>query len=254
MRTALAASVVLLVAPVAGFAQSDAPAFEVASVKVSELAKKGGEGSRRQSVQTEPGSLTMRNVPLTNAIGWAYGVLDFQVSGPGWLNEQRYDIVAKATGRAPDDQLKLMLQTLLAERLKMAVHRDEKVMPYYILTVAKGGPKFKESTTEGDPDLHPGANRMTAIAQHMTVSRFCQMLSQVLHAPIQDQTGLNGRYDATVDLTQVIAAFPQGPQPDDIPAMIMNGIQDMLGLKLEAKKGPVEVIVVDRAEKIPTEN
>jgi len=252
MSTALAAGVLFL-AP-AGLAQSDAPAFEVASIKPSELFRKGGEGSRRQSIQAEPGSLTMRNVTLTNAIAWANSMQDFQVTGPAWIGEERYDILAKAGSQAPEDRLRLMLRALLAERLAVASHREEKVMPFYLLTVAKGGPKVKESDGEGDPEIHPGRNRTTVAAVRMTTARFCELLSLMLHAPIQDQTGLKGRYDATLDFSQLIAAYPQGPSPDDIPAMIMNGIQDMLGLKLEPKKGPVEIVVVDRAEKVPTEN
>ena len=252
MRTALAASV-LMVAP-AGFAQSDAPSFEVASVKVSQLGRKGGEGAGRQGIQVEPGSLTMRNVTLTNAIRWAYGVQDFQVSGPAWIKEDRYDIAAKASDRADEERLRLMLQRLLSDRLKVAVHREERVMPYYILSIAKGGLKAKPSTGEGEPDIHPGPNRTTAVAVRMTPARFCELLANILHAPIQDQTGLKGAYDAILDFAQLIAAYPQGPPAEDIPAMIMNGIQDMLGLKLEPKKGPMDMLVVDRAEKVPTEN
>jgi uncharacterized protein (TIGR03435 family) len=170
------------------------------------------------------------------------------------MNEGRYDIAAKAAGRVPDESLKPMLRTLLADRLKVAVHREEKVMPYYILTVAKGGAKVKETAEEGDPEIEPAKNRTSVGARRMTVARFCELLGLILHAPIEDQTGLKGRYDANLDFSQLIAAYPQGPPADEIPAMIMNGIQDMLGLKLEAKKGPVEMIVVDRAEKVPTEN
>ena len=205
-------------------------------------------------MQVEPGSLTMRGISLTGAIAWAYGVQDFQVTGPAWMSEGRYDIAAKAAGQAPDETLKPMLRTLLADRLKVAVHREEKVMPYYILTVAKGGAKVKETAEEGDPELAPAPNRTSVTAHRMTVARFCELLGLVLHAPIEDQTGLKGRYDANLDFSQLIAAYPQGPPADEVPAMIMNGIQDMLGLKLDAKKGPVEMIVVDRAEKVPTEN
>jgi uncharacterized protein (TIGR03435 family) len=205
-------------------------------------------------VQVEPGSLTMRGISLTGAIAWAYGVQDFQVTGPAWMSEGRYDIAAKAAGQVPDETLKPMLRTLLADRLRVAVHREEKVMPYYILTVAKSGAKVKETTEEGDPELAPAPNRTSVTAHRMTVARFCELLGLVLHAPIEDQTGLKGRYDANLDFSQLIAAYPQGPPADEIPAMIMNGIQDMLGLKLDAKKGPVEMIVVDRAEKVPTEN
>src|SRR5689334_1788948 len=118
MTTALAASVLLL-STGAGFAQSDNPAFEVASVRVSPPGKRGG-GFR--PVQIEPGSLTMRGISLTGAVAWAYGVQDFQVAGPAWMNEGRYDIAAKAAGSLSDESMKPMLRTLVADRLKVAAH------------------------------------------------------------------------------------------------------------------------------------
>src|SRR5688572_29693918 len=102
---ALAAS-----APVAGFSQT----FDVASVKPA--APRSGEGSNREGIEVGPGSLTLRNIRLSSCIKWAYRVFEYQIAGPGWLTSERFDIVAKAAGPAEEDQLRLMLRGLLAER------------------------------------------------------------------------------------------------------------------------------------------
>jgi uncharacterized protein (TIGR03435 family) len=253
LRALLTLSAFLLTA-YGGFAQSTSavPAFEVASVKVSQIGRAGGEGSRRQGITAEPGSLNMRNVSMMSAIAWAWGVPDFQVSGPAWLGSERYQIVAKAAGAAPEDQLKLMLQGLLADRFKLAVHREEKVMAMYVLTVAKGGPKFQESTTEGEPDFGmPGRGGTSATLKRIPMSQVVSLLQNVLQAPVIDETGLKGRYDATLNIGQYIRT-PM--QIDEMPSIVASAVQDLLGLKLESKKGPVDMVIVDRAEKVPTEN
>src|SRR5579863_7366822 len=104
------------------------PAFDVASIRPNQMSKIGGEGSRREHVNAMPGSLNMRNVSLSTCIQWAYNVQEPMVTGPGWMANDRYDVVAKAGGAVKEDQLRPMLQTLLAERFKLAVHREEKVM------------------------------------------------------------------------------------------------------------------------------
>lgn len=252
---AFAAISVLFLSPYAGFGQSAAPAFDVASVKVAPPGRGGrGDGMHGpggNQIHAEPGSLSMRNVSMTSAIAWAYGVQQFQISGPGWLPMERYDIVAKAAGAAPDDQLRLMLRTLLADRLKLAAHHEEKVMPYYLLTVAKGGPKFKESEEEGEPVIAPGPNNATAIIRRVPISQFMDMIQNILRTPIVDQTGLKGRYDATLNIGALISSPIQN---DDITGTIITAVQDLLGLKLEPKKGPIDMLIVDHAEKVPTEN
>jgi uncharacterized protein (TIGR03435 family) len=254
-----AAISVLFLVPCAVFAQSSAaPAFDVASVKAAAPARGGGRGfgmggmgGGPNQIQVEPGALTMRNVPLTAAIAWAYGVEPVQISGPNWLPMERFNIVAKAANAAPEDQLRLMLRTLLADRLKVAAHTEQKVMSYFVLTVAKGGPKFKESTDEGDPVLSAGPNNSTAIIRRVPVSQFVTMLQGILREPIVDQTGLKGRYDATLNVGALISTPIQN---DDMTGTIANALQDLLGLKLEPKKGPIDMLVVDHAEKVPTEN
>ncbi|HLH19980.1 MAG TPA: TIGR03435 family protein [Bryobacteraceae bacterium] len=256
MRFAIAAGILFIFSCSAAAQTGAPPAFEVASVRAAPVGGKGGGrgdfgfGSRGV-INSEPGSLTMRNVNMSTAIGWAYGVKEFQVVGPAWLASERYTIAAKAADAAPEDRLRLMLRTLLADRFKLAAHQEEKVMPYYLLTVAKGGPKFKESETEGEPDLQPGRGMTTATLTHMPISRLVEMLETMLRAPVVDETGLKGRYDATLNIAQY-ASSPV--QMDDIPSFLAGAVQDLLGLKLEPKKGPVQVVVVDHAEKAPTEN
>jgi len=138
-----------------------------------------------------------------------------------------------------------------ADRLKLAAHTEQKVEPYYLLTVAKGGPKFKESTEEGEPVLSAGPNSSTAIIRRVPISQFIDMIQTILRTPIVDQTGLKGRYDADLNIGALISTPIQN---DDITGTVITAVQDLLGLKLEPKKGPIGMLVVDHAEKVPTEN
>src|ERR1035441_4249184 len=118
----------ILFAATAAFGQaadSPAPAFAVASVKASQPGAGGGRG-RRDNIQVSPGTVTMRNVSLKSSIRWAWHVSEFQVSGPDWLDSERYEIAGKAPGPATEEQLRLMMQTLLRERFKLALHRQTK--------------------------------------------------------------------------------------------------------------------------------
>jgi uncharacterized protein (TIGR03435 family) len=240
--------------PVA-FAQpaATAPAFEVASIKISQIGKAGGEGSRRENTQVSPGSLNMRNVSLKTAIRWAWHVMDFQVTGPDWIANERYDIMAKASGPAPDPELRLMLQALLADRFKLAVHRQTKEMSAYALVVGKNGPKFHESAAEGESSLVPDQKTMKVVVQRTPVSQLVEMLSNVLRSPVVDQTELKGRYDITLELAKYIPDR-SSTEPMDPLTIITRGLQDELGLKLEPRKLPLDLVIVDHAEKIPVEN
>ena len=155
----------LLIAACEGFGQQS-PAFDAASVKPNTSHPVNGEGRPRTAVNASPGSLNLQNMTLSQCIQWAYNVPGFQVTGPSWIESERYDIVAKAAGPAPNDQLRLMLQTLLKERFKLTFHRDRKDLPGYALLVAKGGPKLHESATEGEPVFKP--NRAIMTAERMT--------------------------------------------------------------------------------------
>lgn len=225
------------------------PAFDVASVRASQPGK--GEGNWRDDIQASPGSLIMRGVSLKAAIKWAYHVMDYQVSGPDWIGFDRYDISAKATGTAAEDQIRVMLQALLAERFKLTFHRQTKELQSYVLNVAKGGAKFHESQVEGEPVINSDKSHMKVDVKGMPASQVIDMLSRVLHAPVINNTGLTGRFDAAVNISKYV---PDGTTPFDPIATIITAMQEELGLKLELKKVAIDLLIVDHAEKIPVEN
>jgi uncharacterized protein (TIGR03435 family) len=235
----------------AAFAQpSGAPAFEVASIRA------GQPG--RESIEYVPGSLTMRNVRLTACIRWAYDVPEFQVTGPDWMNDTWFDIAAKAGSPAPEAELRVMLRTLLADRFKLATHRQTKEISALVLTVGKNGHKMKPVETTDPPSFNTG--KLSLTGQGATLSQLTAFLSREIRNPIVDQTGLTGRFNYTLDINSYVtdevrkSQGPNGGPPPDAPSIIAQAIQAQLGLRLDAKKVPVEMIVVDRLEKTPTEN
>src|SRR5215471_7403879 len=116
-----------------------APVFDTASVKPNVTHEVNGEGRPRGSIDATPGYLNVRNSTLSQCIQWAYNVSAFQVTGPSWIDTERYDIAARASTPVPKEQLRHMLQTLLKERFKLAFHRESKEVPGHALLVAKGG-------------------------------------------------------------------------------------------------------------------
>jgi uncharacterized protein (TIGR03435 family) len=238
----------VLIAARAAFTQTP-PAFETASVKPNANHEVNGEGRPRASVNATPGYLAVQNSTLSQYIQWAYGVQAFQVSGPSWIDAERFDVAAKAAGPAPKEQLRLMLQTLLKERFQLAFHRESKELPGYALLVAKGGPKLHESATEGEPAMKP--NRAIMTAERVTMPWFADMLTNPLRSPVVDLTGLTGRYDFTIDVSKYVTP---GATQDDMVSALSECVQHELGLKIEARKLPLDVLVVDHAEKTPVGN
>ena len=228
-----------------------APAFDVASVKVNSTS----EGRGRPNIKSAPGSLTMINVTMKAALGWAYHVFPYQVNGPGWLEGDRFDIVAKAAGPAPEDQLRLMLQKLLADRFKVALHHETKEMQAYIVLVGKNGIKFHESADEGDMEMKPdGQFKMNL--KRATMAQLADLIgnNSPFPEPVVDQTGLKGRYDISFDLSSMLTMMSEKTGIDDAVQAIIQLIQEQLGLKVERHKAPIEILVVDHAERVPTEN
>lgn len=207
--------------------------------------------TRSANIHVAPGNLTMRGVSFRSCVRWAYNVPDFEVTGPDWIDQQRYDIVAKAASDASEDQLRLMLQTLLVERFKLEAHRQSKESQAWVLTVGKGGPKFKESAEEGDAAIEPNLQKMQLGVHRASVGDLIDLLSNLLRAPIIDETGLKGRYDITIDIAKYI---PDPSTPVDLLSTVVTGVQQELGLKLESRKLPLDFVVIDRAERTPMEN
>src|ERR1051326_4364349 len=127
-----------------------APSFEVASVRENKGAPPREPPFIRSPFTVSPGSLIGRNVSLKYCLQWAYRLTEFQVQGPDWMASQRYDIAAKAIAGAGEDQLRLMLQTLLTQRFDLTLHRESKLLSAYVLEIGKDGPKFKESSIEDE--------------------------------------------------------------------------------------------------------
>jgi uncharacterized protein (TIGR03435 family) len=237
--------------------------FEAASIKPSAPM---GSGMVRMGVQMLPGGrISMSSVTVKTLIQQAYGVRDFQiVGGPEWLGSARYDITAKPEGAATPDQVKVMIQALLADRFKLQFHRETKELPTYALVVAKGGPKFHESEVVEGPDK-PKGTRMSMNGrgqfnlERAPVVALANQLAQVLGRSVIDKTGLTGNYDFELKWTpdasapgMMRVAGGDGPPPSSdavAGTSIFTALQDQLGLKLESTKGPVEILVVERAEK-----
>ena len=240
------------------------PAFDVASVKIS------GDDSLRYNgprFQVTHGSLTTHGFALRGCLVLAYQMVPAQIQGPDWLNDIRLDITAKAAGPANEQQVYLMLQKLLADRMGVKVHREKKEMPVYVLTVAKGGPKFKETAGEGPMTAKPekGAMSIKGVSLFELAAEFS---GKLLDRPVIDQTGLKGRYDVRLDMSPMRAANPGGgergsgektgasspPDRADQVSALIELLGNQLGLKLGGGKQPVDVLVVDHAERTPTDN
>lgn len=207
--------------------------FEVASVKPND------SGTGHSDVDVDGNLLRMKNVTLKACIVWAFRLSDAEVYGPSWLDSERFDITAKTEFGKPQPS---MLQAVLAERFKLATHLETKELTVYELVVAKNGPKLKKADP-GEDDMTSRRGQLKATRVSMrALARFLAGPNR-LSRPVVDKTGLDGVFDFTLQWT----TDPEGPS-------IFAALQEQLGLKLEAKKGPVEVLVVDHAEKVPTDN
>ena len=228
-------------------AQPPGPAFDAASVK---LATEESMGSNGRRIQTTPNTLTTHGLSLRACIIWAYD-MPAQIIGPDWLNDVRLDIVAKAAQPVGDKQLYQMLRTLLMERIGLKTHVEKREMPVYALTVAKGGPKFSESTSEG-PEVSR-QERGAMIIERASLGELAAELSgKVFDRPVIDATGLKGRYDIRFDLAAVRAAVQADPA--DPMGIMMSALQEQMGLKVVARKDQVDVLVIDHVERTPTAN
>lgn len=231
------------------FAQSapPPPSFDAASVKVASDDSMRVSGRR---IQTTPNTLTTRGLTLRACILWAYG-MPAKVIGPDWLDDVRLDIIAKAAGPVGDKQLYAMLRSLLVERMGLKTHVEKREMPVYALTLAKGGPKFKESTTEG-PEV-TRQDKGAVIVEHATLSELAAELSgKVFDRPVVDGTGLKGRYDVRLDMAAIQMAIQAAPA--DSQSVMMDALQEQMGLRVVARKNDVDILVVDHVERKPADN
>jgi uncharacterized protein (TIGR03435 family) len=221
-----------------------------------------------------PDKFISKNASLQQIIRVAYGVEDDRISGaPGWLESEKYDVEAIERISGAGDARNLgfdqhvaeqrrMLQGLLADRLKLALHRETRDLTVYALVIAKNGPKLQESKP-GDtyPNGFKGPDGVTRpggihfdgqrqIAQGVPVRALLFHLSQQLHRTLLDETGLSGTYDFGLKLPDSIPLGIDGPAPpESYEPAVSAAIEQQLGLKLEPKKVPMEVLVIDHVEK-----
>jgi uncharacterized protein (TIGR03435 family) len=288
--------------------------YEVASFKP---AKPGTEGKIIMGFSMPPDGFTATNATIMMLVQQAYGVQPYQISGaPDWFNSEHFDVNAKMDPAVADALLKLsvddrriarqqMLQALLADRLQLKIHRDNKELPVYNLVVGKNGPKLKESKAEDNASTAPGSTTVppaiklppvpngggggnssvsvnrngagtfmmsggpgggmqTMSSTASPIANLVRMLSMRLGRPVLDKTGLTGKYDFKLEFapeqTQGPAfgggdggGAPMTPPADPGGPSIFTAVQEQLGLKLESAKGPVEIIVIEHAER-PSQN
>lgn len=206
-----------------------------------------------QNIKVSPDSVVVRGASLKSVIAWAYADKDFQVSGPEWLDAERFDIVAKAAGESTEDRLRGMMQTLLADRFKLTLHRQTKEMQAYVLVIGKSGSKLVDSKTEGDSDVEPDQSRMQVTFLRTPLSQLTDLIYGILRTPVVDETGLTGKYDVKINIAKYMSMGGDGAPPDPI-GIIQTALQEELGLKLESRKVALELLIIDHAEKSPTEN
>lgn len=232
--------------------------FEAASIKPNNLGKPGS------GISLYPNRIKIINSTLNFCVQVAWNVKDFQVSGGGgWMDTERYDIDAVAANPITKEESRTMLRALLAERFGVVVHSETQDRQGYVLVTARNGPKLPPPID--DPSIMfsrtPSGDR-TLQATNVSMARFAEALSLPLGAIVIDRTGIEGQYDVSFQWTpdpndrrMTKSGEPAPPPPTDaIPGpSIFTALQEKLGLRLESKKVPVEVIVIEHANR-PTEN
>lgn len=232
------------------------PAFEVADVKANR------SGEPRMSVDIQPGGkFTARNVPMKVLIALAYHVRpDALAGGPPWLDSERFDIVAKAAETtASADDVRRMVQSLLIQRFGLATHTEQRPSAAFALVRGNAAPKLQRSDAQllSERRCIPGPGRSGGRhveCHHIPMSVLADYLQELaprdITSPVVDQTGLEGSYDFTLDF---VPSAPVSDPPESGPT-IFDAVETQLGLKLERRKLPLPVIVIDRISRIPSEN
>jgi uncharacterized protein (TIGR03435 family) len=239
------------------------PQFEVATIRRSAPVI---DGRLTVTMGGDPGRIDYQGLPLKILLSRAFNVKDDQISGPDWLDTERFDVAAKIPPSVSRDRVPAMLQALLVERFKIAFHRDKKEMGIYALVVGKSGLKLKEVAEPA------GAGRLFVRNGHVetqaTLSFFADLISRLVDRPVFDRTGLKASYDIFLEWTpepgqgSLFKGFPsppsqpgtEGANPERTGPSLFTAIQEQLGLKLESRKAPVDIVAIDQIQKVPAEN
>ena len=299
----------------AGAAMAQTAAFEVASVKPAAPLDRGQilSGEAHVGMKIDAARVDIGSMSLADLIRVAYRVKPYQISGPDWMASERFDVLAKMPEGATSEQVPEMLQALLAERFKLAVHHESKEHAVYALVVGKNGPKLKESLADADapagagaPDASDNVNPQVRVsgrgenasvsisgggigtarmsmgpngtmrleAPKMNMPALADTLSRFFDRPVVDLTELKGTYQVALDLSMEdlrnaartmgmmgpgMGGGRDGARPPTDAASDPGGLSifaavQQLGLKLEPRKVPIDLVVIDHLEKAPTEN
>ena len=231
------------------------PEFEVASLKLVVL--DGADTYTANLGMVQNGVVTLTNTTLSECLRFAYGITtDDLVAGPDWIKNKsvRFDITGKTAPGTTREQALEMLQTLLDQRFKLVLKREPREFTYLALAPGKGANLLK--VAEEPPIPNTNSLRMGHIQhRHMSLQMLAGIISRFTRMPVLDRTGIEGYFD--IDLIYARdSGMPEtnaAPEPADGPS-IYEAVQKQLGLKLEKRKGPVDVLVVEHAEKVPLPN
>jgi uncharacterized protein (TIGR03435 family) len=275
------------------FAQSPPPpAFEVASIRPSTAS---GQGLVNMGIKIDGAQVRCVSFSFKDYIGIAYRMKSFQISGPDWMESERFDISATLPPGSAAGQLPDMFRALLTDRFQVKLHKEKKEFPVYVLVIGKGALKLKETGPESDAEKDEPKDVVNAAgtgsaagvgvslghgssyslannrfeARKLTIAQLADSLEPYANRPIVDMTGLKGRYDFGIDFTpedyramMVRGAIARGVVLPAEGLRALDGSSDgalgdalqQVGLRLEARKAPLDVLIIDEALKTPTAN
>lgn len=247
-KTVLPAGLIVMVSCLA-FGPSALPAppaapaeFEVATIKE---VHPEGFGSFSTGMTFDPAMLRVKGLSLYEMFLTVYKVRPYQLTAPGWIQSARFDITAKIPkGHSQEEVLSVMLRTLLEKRFQIKTHRETRVLPAYALVLARGGLKIQPSTTWSGAG-QAGSGHMEMFGD---MSLVAASLSDKVDRPVVDQTGVKGTFNITLDFAPDEEHEAAGMPP------LRTVLEEKLGLKLEPRRLPIEMLVIDHIERKPTEN
>jgi uncharacterized protein (TIGR03435 family) len=231
---------------------ADAPRFEAATLK---QAPPPTTESYPITLGLVNGTrLNLTNVTLADCLKYAWGLVsDEQITGPQWIwsREDLYDIVAVVPPDAPREQIMLMTQTLLRERLGLVIYHEPKELKYLALVPGKSGPKLQPADRSEERNNSGGRGHLTG--NRVSMALVASLLSRLEHQIVVDRTGIEGEYRIALKWAPG-SGTTDAATDDSAGPSLFAAVQEQLGLRLEARKGPLDSIVIDHVEKIPAEN
>lgn len=221
-------------------------AFDVASITPTPVDRARGEGGGWERISWTPTRLSLENASLSVCIQWAWEVKFYQISGPAWIGDERYDILAKTEHPAEVARLRLMLQALLAERFRLTLHRETRTMPVFELTVTRGGSRLAVAEEASKAEIRVSNGKF--VFRHTSMPELAERLSHLagVERPVVDRTGLAGAYDFS------LPAIPHLPE-DGEATWLFPALEKELGLALTPTRAAIEILAIDHVEK-PTAN